>query len=73
MLQDIENGSAVPERGKRVTSGLFPQGFLCGDQLRLQVKNTPAGTQTHFKFVYIEGLHDVVIGAGAHALDDVFS
>jgi hypothetical protein len=69
--EEFEDGRAVPTLGQGIAGGLLAQRLAHLNQLGLQVDDAAAGAQAHFHFGVVEGLDEVVVGAGAHALDQV--
>lgn len=69
--EHLKNGSAVEKVRERVVRGLFAQGLAGGHKFGLKVDHTAPGAKAHLEFGGVEGLCEIVVGAGVHALDEV--
>ena len=51
--------------------GLFAERFAGFQQFLLEVEDAASGAQADAQFVGVEGLGEVIVGAGVHAFDQV--
>ncbi len=70
-LQDLDDRAPVPELREGVVRRLMTKRRLSGQQIAVQVENTASGAEAHLELVGVEGLGDVVVGAGLQAFDEI--
>ncbi len=71
VVQLFQNAGAVEQSGEAIVRSLFSERFARLQEFLLQVENPAPGANAHAQFVGIEGLGQIIVGAGVHAFDQI--
>src|SRR5689334_4704060 len=69
--EKLNGGAAIHETGEGIMSGLFVQGVARGDEFVLHGEDTFASAEARAKFIGVERLGKIVVGAGIQAVEQI--
>lgn len=72
-FEDLERGVAVPDAGEGVAGSLDFEFFFDSEEFGFEFDDAKSGAETDLQFVVVGRFDEVVVGAGLHAVDEIFA